>query len=254
MSQSTITSFFNSRKRPATEDIVSSKNKIAHIDQTASGHKIVRKSLITKKTEICFQEKQRDSNETKSVQPKTEKTPRVTSGTQASDLLTSVNAFAKKQNASNIKNQEPSKSSPSNLVSSARKELSLGDIRKRLAGSSRLAELKASADRISKGIQQLKETTDKKNLKEFRSIDVEVPSRYDNYFFLYLQLCGPLIFLLITFPSKMYLFGFSPSKKSMVQNELRSPNSKATELITSERPLISPRKVVVSPIKSPSKV
>ncbi|KAL0871837.1 hypothetical protein ABMA27_004312 [Loxostege sticticalis] len=222
MSQSTITSFFNSRKRPATEDIVSSKNKIAHIDQTASGHKIVRKSLITKKTEICFQEKQRDSNETKSVQPKTEKTPRVTSGTQASDLLTSVNAFAKKQNASNIKNQEPSKSSPSNLLSSARKELSLGDIRKRLAGSSRLAELKASADRISKGIQQLKETTDKKNLKEFRSIDVEVPS--------------------------------SPSKKSMVQNELRSPNSKATELITSERPLISPRKVVVSPIKSPSKV
>lgn len=177
MSQSTITSYFNSRKRPAPEDIVSSKSKIAHIDHTVSGHKFVRKGLLPRKSEICSQEKQNDTSEIKSVQLINEETPQSTTAPQASDLQTSVNAFAQKQNASNIKNQESSKSESSRLLSSARKELSLGDIRKRLAGSSRLAELKASADRISKGIQQLKNTTEKKNLIEFRSIDVDVPSR-----------------------------------------------------------------------------
>ncbi|CAH2039500.1 unnamed protein product, partial [Iphiclides podalirius] len=101
-----------------------------------------------------------------------------------------------------------------------RKELSLGDIKKRLAGSSRLAELKATADRISKGIQQLKESSEKRNLKDFKSIDVDVP--------------------------------ISPNK---IHNELLSPIKKDPETSAQiQRPLISPRKVFVSPVKSPNKV
>ncbi|XP_028167801.1 DNA replication factor Cdt1 [Ostrinia furnacalis] len=221
MSQSTITSFFNSRKRPATEDIVSSKNKIAHIDHTGSTNS-ARKAFLSKKSELISKEKTNDIKLVQPAQPRLEKKQAI-SGPQVPEASdSSGNAFAKKQNAVNVKNQGPSKSESTNSISSARKELSLGDLRKRLAGSSRLAELKASADRISKGIQQLKETSAKKNLKEFRSIDVEVPS--------------------------------SPSKQRSVQNELLSPKNEATKPVSSERPLISPRKVFVSPVKSPSKV
>lgn len=181
MSQSTITSFFNSRKRPASDDIVSSKNKIAHVDHTsASGIKSARKCIISKKNVLSSQ---RDLLSPSSKEiiveqlKKLEKIEHISRDSQAADQSSTTNAFAKKLNASNVKNQQPPKSETTSSLTSARKELSLGDIRKKLAGSSRLAELKASAERISKGIQQLKDSTEKKNLKEFRSIDVEVPSR-----------------------------------------------------------------------------
>lgn len=47
---------------------------------------------------------------------------------------------------------------------------------------------------------------------------------------------------------------FSPSKKLQLQNELLSPQKTLAASVSQERPLISPRKVFVSPIKSPSKV
>lgn len=46
---------------------------------------------------------------------------------------------------------------------------------------------------------------------------------------------------------------FSPSKKS-IRNEILSPTKKIDPETTQQRPFISPRKVVVSPIKSPNKV
>lgn len=177
MSQTSITSFFNSRKRPASEDIVGSKSKIAHIERKTGTGKPVSKTIVQK----C--------NIVKDVRNS------VPNGITLNGLKNTISAriclaqaspsknepehkdlavFAKKQNISNIsKNTEPKIQN----VNSARQELSLGDIRKKLAGSSRLAELRATAERLSKGIQELKEASDKKNLREFKSIDVEVPSR-----------------------------------------------------------------------------
>lgn len=178
MSQPTITSFFNSRKRPATDDIISSKSKIAHIEHNGTnGLKIPRKCVVTKKSQYCSPPelpKPSFPEESKLELNNLDSTQQQSTVIQATDQSPSANALAKKHN---VKNQFPSNSESKTSIISARKELSLGDIRKRLAGSSRLAELKASANRISNGIQQLKETADKKNLKEFRSIDVEVPIR-----------------------------------------------------------------------------
>lgn len=181
MSQTSITSFFNSRKRPASEDIVGSKSKIAHIERNiGTGSRPVRKAIIQK----C--------NITKDVKnsfivpngiklnglKNTSSTPDCTAQASPSKNLPEqkdLAVFTKKQNTSNIaKNNDQPKVEN---VNSARKELSLGDIRKKLAGSSRLAELRATAERLSKGIQGLKEASDKKNLSEFKSIHVEVPSR-----------------------------------------------------------------------------
>lgn len=178
MSQTTLTSYFNSRKRAATDDIVSTKNKVPHIERTQET-KALRKAQLLKKCELF----------TNNVKPIVEKVKDIKvdgknkngnvqinvaqNATQTQPIENTV--FSKKLNASNIATcGEPSKISTAN---SARKELSLGDIRKRLAGSSRLAELRASAERISKGIKQVKEATEKPNLKEFKSIDVEVPVR-----------------------------------------------------------------------------
>ncbi|CAH0729869.1 unnamed protein product, partial [Brenthis ino] len=215
MSQTTLTTFFNSRKRPATEEIVNSKNKIAHIERPIDiGTKSIRKSrnCDLKQSPVL------------SVESKTEnvKKTEITHQTSTPDSLPgqckNLATFAKKVNAKNVMNEEHK----SETLSLARKELSLGDIKKKLAGSSRLAELRATANRLSKGIQQLKESTEKKNLKEFKSIDVDVPQ--------------------------------SPSKKSAIRSELLSPTKSASVEVTSQRPLISPRKVVVSPVKSPNKV
>ncbi|CAH2217183.1 DNA replication factor Cdt1 [Pararge aegeria] len=230
MSQTTLTAFFNSRKRPATDEIVHSKNKIAHIERTDSSLKSARRIQLPKHCDIFTH----NVNQTASVtseQLETTKTSSVQSSRNddTSIPIKNVEAFAKKANASNIvKNVEPSKPVS---VNAARKELSLGDIRKKLAASSRLAEIKAAADRLSKGIQQqLKETrvkknlheATKKNLQEFKSIDVDVPQ--------------------------------SPSKQLSVRNELLSPKKETNSGVALQRPFISPRKVVVSPIKSPSKV
>lgn len=154
MSQTRLTTYYNSRKRPAVDDIATTKRKIIHLDS-------VPDSDLKSNAESTEQGSQSSS-----------------SLEHASELINACDAFTSKVNASNVtKITKPSKAE---LVSKARKELSLGDIRKKLAGSSRLAELKASADRLSKGIQQLK--ADKpgdnlRNLKEFKTIDVEVPLR-----------------------------------------------------------------------------
>lgn len=184
MSQTTITSFFNSRKRPASEDIVSSKSKIAHID---CGLEINGKPIrrIIKASALVIKDIKQDvavSNGIKSEElKKSGKTTVQQSPSKKLPEQSTATAFAKKQNVSNInKFNEPSKPES---VSSSRKELSLGDIRKKLASSSRLAELRATAERLSRGIQELKETSDKRNLKEFKSIDVEVPSRYCKHAF-----------------------------------------------------------------------
>ncbi|XP_047535110.1 DNA replication factor Cdt1 [Vanessa atalanta] len=229
MSQTTLTAFFNSRKRPATDDIVSSKNKIAHIDRTIECATKSKKNLLSKNIE---QSSVKDKFNTELKHPnavpnttnldlkKIEIISQAAEKTNLTEKPKNVEAFSKKVNAANIvKNNDPSKIETVNL---ARKELSLGDIKKKLSGSSRLAELRARADRLSKGIQQLKDTTVKKNLKEFKSIDVDVPQ--------------------------------SPSKKSTIRNELMSPKKETTTEVSQQRPFLSPRKVVVSPIKSPSKV
>ncbi|XP_045495903.1 DNA replication factor Cdt1 [Colias croceus] len=218
MSQTTLTTFFNSRKRPATDDIISSKSKIPNLERIPEANKVETKSS-TRSSETITKTNKSSLNKTiKSELPKTQNVEPIAKES-ASGEKKNVGAFAKKSNASNIvKNTNFGKSDSLNV---ARKELSLGDIRKKLASSSRLAELRASAERISKGIQELKEKSDKKNLKEFRSIDVDIPQ--------------------------------SPSKKAQIQNELLSPK-KTVEAHTSQRPMMSPRKVFVSPVKSPSKV
>ncbi|XP_059053944.1 DNA replication factor Cdt1 [Achroia grisella] len=218
MSQTTITSFFNSRKRPAIDDIVSTKSKIPHLElDTDSSTKLIKRKIIVNKSDNC--DVRQAFGETKKVGKKHLISLQQPIQEQTHELKKASNPtpFTKKNNASNI--SKTTEASKIQTVHVARKELSLGDIRKKLAGSSRLAELKASAERISKGIQQLKETSEQCNLKEFKSIDVEIPS--------------------------------SPSKRSM---QLLSPNKEQPPADSQERLLISPRKVFVSPIKSPSKV
>lgn len=222
MSQTRITSFFNSRKRPAIDDIASPKNKIPHLELVSDdGTKLIKRKVNINKSDICdvIQSSQL-INDTKDEgkkdnlllqQPLTEQACKHTHASVATP-------FAKKNNSSNI--SKASEVSKTQTIQVARKELSLGNIRKKLAGSSRLAEIKASAERISKGIQQLKETGEQRNLKEFKSIDVEVPS--------------------------------SPSKRS--SQELLSPKKDLAPADNQERFLISPRKVYVSPVKSPNKV
>ncbi|CAK1586071.1 unnamed protein product [Parnassius mnemosyne] len=218
MAQTTITAFFNSRKRPASEDLVGTKNKIAHIERTLDTSAQCGRNISSQKNNDVI-----NNNKTSKVslekELKEEKRDLCIFQKPTSNgvLKTSKEseAFSRKVNASNI--SKTSLCSKSISVSSARKELSLGDIRKKLGGSSRLAELKATADRLSKGIQQLKESSDKRNLKEFKSFDVDVP--------------------------------ISPNK---VRHELLSSQKDADTQL--QRPLISPRKVVVSPVKSPNKV
>ncbi|XP_075979116.1 chromatin licensing and DNA replication factor double parked [Anticarsia gemmatalis] len=222
MSQKTITSFFNSRKRPATDEILTSKSKVPHIDRISETKSITsNKGPVFRKCDIVTEIKQSTScSDNKKEDLKQLAVQHATAKETKQNTPKATTAFAKKVNASNtVKNVIPSKSE---VVVSARKELSLGDIKKRLAGSSRLVELRATADRLSKGIQELKEASEKKNLKEFKSIDVEVPS--------------------------------SPSKKALIQNELLSPKKCMPAPVSQQRPLISPRKVFVSPVKSPSKV
>lgn len=183
MAQTSITSFFNSRKRAATDDSLSSKSKVPHIDRNQEFGRIALKTHLVKSCQLVKDVKQPHlpAAEVKLVNvTKIEKgnLPVVAETDPKPEIQPEKPVFAKKVNSTNIaKTGEPSKS---NATSSARKELSLGDIRKKLAGSSRLAEIKANAERLSKSIQQLKEASEKRNLKEFKSIDVEVPSRYAN--------------------------------------------------------------------------
>ncbi|KAJ2943722.1 hypothetical protein O0L34_g16835 [Tuta absoluta] len=219
MSQTTITSFFNSRKRPASEDIVSAKAKLLNVDCSIQPSIKRIRRVLPKNVDL------KDVNVSSVIKQDEQKKSVVTSNVPTSPTLSKkepedavATPFAKKINSANVsKNSETSKASS---VATSRKELSLGDIRKKLAGSSRLAELKATAERLSKGIQDIKEASEKRNLKQFKSINVEVPS--------------------------------SPSKRGAAQKDLLSPTKEALSPI--QRPLISPRKVVVSPVKSPSKI
>lgn len=217
MSQTTLTSYFNSRKRAATDDIVSTKNKVPHIERSQP-NKVLIKAQLLKKCELITKDVKLGveiKKEQKVGEIKTGNTPVSFNVARKEAQPQEKAVFAKKINTTNIaKTGEVS----NNTTNSSRKDLSLGDIRKRLAGSSRLAELRASAERISKGIQQVKEATEKRNLKEFKSIDVEVP--------------------------------VSPRKTSRA-HEFLSPTKQAP---TPLRPLISPRKVFVSPVKSPNKI
>lgn len=181
MPQTSITSFFNSRKRPASEDIVGAKSKIAHIERNVgTGSRPVRKTIV-EKCDIIKDVKNSFAvpngmklNGLKDTIITNDCTAQASPSKNVPEQ-TDLAVFAKKQNTSNIsKNTELPKVEN---VNSARKELSLGDIRKKLSGSSRLAELRATAERLSKGIQDLKEASDKKNLREFKSIHLEVPSR-----------------------------------------------------------------------------
>lgn len=222
MSQTSITSFFNSRKRPATEDLITSKNKVPHIDRTLE-KKIISTGTapLFKRTDFVTREVKQPvkSSETVKDEQQRRESQHVESSKDIPPKVTA--AFGKKVNASNTPKITQA-ASKAEVITTSRKELSLGDIRKKLAGSSRLAELRATADRLSKGIQELKQTSEKRNLREFKSIDVEVP--------------------------------VSPSKKVLIQNELLSPKKCISMPAPQQRPLISPRKVVISPIKSPSKV
>lgn len=179
MSQTTLTSYFNSRKRAATEEISSSKNKIPHIERVQDA-RALKKALLLKKSEVITKDVTPNTELSNGINldrvKKTEKSfVSIVTKDGESESQPKKTVFARKHNVSNIaKSVEPIKTT---TVHTARQELSLGDIRKRLAGSSRLAELRASAERISKGIQQVKEITKKPNLKEFKSIDVEVPLR-----------------------------------------------------------------------------
>lgn len=223
MSQTAITSFFQSRKRPASEDLVTSKSKIPHVDRTLPSGK----ALSETKCEIIAKDSHQitKSSAIKNEEPKQSVIQHASSKEQTKQESTAPKAFGKKVNASNT--PKTTQASKIETTVSSRQELSLGlslgDIRKKLAGSSRLAELRATADRLSKGIKELQQASEKRNLREFKSIDVEVP--------------------------------VSPSKKAQLkQNELLSPKKCMPAPAVPQRPLISPRKVVVSPIKSPSKV
>ncbi|KAF9793963.1 hypothetical protein SFRURICE_015615 [Spodoptera frugiperda] len=219
MSQTAITSFFQSRKRPASEDLVTSKSKIPHVDRTLPSGK----ALSETKCEIIAKDSHQltKSSAIKNEEPKQSAIQHASSKEQTKQESTAPKAFSKKVNASNT--PKTTQASKIETTVSSRQELSLGDIRKKLAGSSRLAELRATADRLSKGIKELQQASEKRNLREFKSIDVEVP--------------------------------VSPSKKAQLQqNELLSPKKCMPAPAVPQRPLISPRKVVVSPIKSPSKV
>ncbi|KPJ07246.1 DNA replication factor Cdt1 [Papilio machaon] len=258
MAQTTITTFFNSRKRPASEDLVNTKHKLAHIERIPDNHKETeRNSSSLKNNDV----------DNKNLKPhftctKVLKTDKKDKGechsTSSNGLIRPSNqleVFAKKVNANNIakpslasetvslnsarkelslgaKPSIPSEtvtgsarkelslgSKPSVSLNSARKELSLGDIRKKLASSSRLAEIKATAERLSKNIPLCLEGKHKQNLKEFKSIDVDVP--------------------------------ISPSK---LNKGLSTPKKEAKSEVQLQRPIISPRKVLVSPVKSPNKV
>lgn len=209
MSQTTITSFYNSRKRPAADDIATTKSKIAHLDRALES-KALNKATAAKKTETVIDIKLTNDD------IKTDVNTDITSpAPKVPEKCKEKVAFTRKGNV-----PKTTQLSQRETIKSARQELSLGDIRKKLANSSKLAELKASAERISRGIKLLKESNETKNLKEFKSINVEVPS--------------------------------SPSKRVPVRNELLP--QKADVPISPQNSLISPRKVFVSPVKSPSKV
>ncbi|XP_045525716.1 DNA replication factor Cdt1 [Pieris brassicae] len=220
MSQTTLTKFYNTRKRPAADEIVSSKNKVPHIDRKLEISKTAKRVIPRGNCEAI-----KAIVKTVTV---ADTSSQLSNTPQDNGIEASINkvgekegnstVFSKKNNCANAARNNASKA---DLVTSARKELSLGDIRKKLASSSRLAELKSSADRITKGIQELKDKTVKKNLKEFSSIDVALPQ--------------------------------SPSKRNQIQKDFLSPK-KDDANISTERPLMSPRKVFVSPVKSPTKV
>lgn len=181
MSQTSITSFFNSRKRPATEDLITSKNKVPHIDRTLE-KKIISTGTapLFKRNDFVSREVKQPikSSETVKDDLKRAETQHVVSSKDVKQIPPKLTAaFGKKVNASNTPKITEA-ASKAEVITASRKELSLGDIRKKLAGSSRLAELRATADRLSKGIQELKQTSEKRNLREFKSIDVEVPVRY----------------------------------------------------------------------------
>lgn len=188
MSQTSITSFFNSRKRPASDDIGNSKNKIRHIDNL----QIISKSSKPQVKLIKNQDSINDSGQNRKEDFKQPELPLIHHASRAHENK-NKSVFSKKNNATNvaksveptnvIKSIEPTKVVKSieptkfDVISKARQELSLGDIRKKLASSSRLSELKTTAERLSKGIQELKESCEQRNLKQFKSFHVEVPSR-----------------------------------------------------------------------------
>ncbi|KAH9630448.1 hypothetical protein HF086_016986 [Spodoptera exigua] len=212
MSQTSITSFFQSRKRPASEDLVTSKSKIPHVDRTVPSGKL----LSVTKCEIIAKDFQQPSKSSEIIheEPKRNAIQHASSKeqTKVEYIAPKAAAFGKKINASNT--PKKTQASKTEITVSSRQELSLGDIKKKLAGSSRLAELRATADRLSKGIKELQQASEKRNLREFKSIDVEVP--------------------------------VSPSKKAQLQqNEFLSPKKCMPAPATPQRPLISPRKVVV---------
>lgn len=222
MSQTRLTSFFASRKRPASDDIVSSKSKVAHVESVSStkgGGKRISYTCTPSNNEAKCDKPTTTLNLNKSekVEDKPAVSPQVDDVNQQD-----FNVFKKKLSAVNVI-KEPKQSINIDVASSARKELSLSDIRKKLRNNPKFAKIKERAEQLSKHIEEFKERTAKKNLKEFDTIDVEVPS--------------------------------SPLKKR-VQSDLLSPKKhvEAPNEDVGKRPFMSPRKVAVSPVKSPRKV
>ncbi|OWR43144.1 DNA replication factor Cdt1 [Danaus plexippus plexippus] len=214
MSQTTLTTFFNSRKRPATEDIASTKNKIAHLERLDPITKSGRKSPFPKNDLLLHNGKELNHVTKVENSKKLDSEQKLTKKPENTSEQQKAVAFSKKSmSLILLKTVKPPKRNTSLKLEK--------NYVWRLAGSSRLSELRATAERLSKGIQELKESSDKKNLKEFKSINVDVPQ--------------------------------SPSKKSLNRHEFLSP-TKQDSVSSQQIPLLSPRKVFVSPIKSPSKV
>lgn len=179
MSQTQLTSFFASRKRPPSDDIVSSKNKIPHLEINST-----RLNNCKNKASFTFSSKRLNASTEKTInstvveqsEPKGSGEVATDTTDKTNDKIGKLEVFAKKTNTCN-KIKEIKAGRSVETLNIARKELSLGDIRKKLASHPKFAEIKEKAETLSQQIQQFKEVSAKKNLKEFGTIDVEVPSR-----------------------------------------------------------------------------
>lgn len=168
MSQTKLTSYYPSRKRVATDDLASIKIKLPHIDSSINGLNVKDKIIdiplkknvdapeVTNSTGTGSKDKTaKNNNSIPSVTDSIEEK-------QTPQQHNSETIFNKKINARNVIKSKTSKVGSATL---ARKELSLGQIRKCIIKSSEFGELKKTVGQL------------RKNIEKFKSLDVEVPIR-----------------------------------------------------------------------------
>uniref|UniRef100_U5EZH4 Putative double parked n=1 Tax=Corethrella appendiculata TaxID=1370023 RepID=U5EZH4_9DIPT len=247
MAQTEVTSFFNTRKRAATDDLSYSKNKVFILDSKPKTTSIIQVKKDFQQQSITRVRKVRKINS---------QIPTASAPIKEDAKQTKLVKFIKRGNLSPKKQHKPTATVQDELnttpppsiptkptVNAA--DLSTEAIKKKLQNSSRLSELLTSVNKLRDGLQKLdkleskKSNLNAKNLKKFEAIEFEFPVINQHNKTPVKDKQTPSKNLLVSprevTPKKLLL---SPSKNQLIKTTLSSPQRTTLALPFKHRSLL----------------